>query len=1176
MKKRPFSMLLVLCMVLSLLPFSASAAEIVDSGTCGENLYWTLNEEGTLRFSGEGKIPQYWQASMFLDNMIKKLVIDEGVTGITHDAFKCLPMLETVELPDSLEVIEDCAFWESNQIKDVYFSSLALKLERIEDGWANMDIDSFPVSPIAYANWHYSQGADELIDSGSCGAQGASVRWELYGNGDLYISGTGAIADGYFYNENRINSVFIGEGVTDIGEDCFRNCFELHQAIFPNSLHTIGHEAFLYTLLRVAVIPEHVTTIDGGAFKYCPALESAFLPDSVFELGDGVFMGDGRLSSVRLPANITVLTRSLFDGCKSLESIEIPDSVKRIQKGCFCQCGLKSIQLPEGLEVLENKGEDGLSGSGVFQDCQQLEEITLPKSLKTIEGSTFNGCESLREIRIPEKVRELAGAAFYGCTSLERVELPANLESIDGSCFKSCVSLREIELPAGVRELGSQVFFGCKSLESLEIPDGVQALPGGLFFGCTSLREIKLPASVTEIGYEVFSGCNKLQQVPLPKRLTSIGKWAFQNCAALESLCFPASLRSIGQEAFVGCSKLRELRFLGDAPEINNTAFPRIRATAYYYQDRSWPNEKLQNYGGNITWIETERILPSGSCGENLTWTLRDDGSLLLSGTGRMRDFSENNPAPWFDLRDEITGVIVPAGVTGIGSFAFQGCADLQNVYYGASPEKWNAVSIGNQNAPLLNARVYFYADGPLTMPTISAHPKTLAALEGDTVSFSVKASGGSLEYQWQYQSPGSSVWKDSGLTGAKTATISVKAIESRNGQQYRCIVSNEIGSVTSDPATLTVSAEIQPTITTQPKGAAVASGDTVKFTVAAAGGSLTYQWQFKAPGGDTWNNSSMTGAKTATLTVEATTARNGQQYRCFVKNAVGSVTSSAATLTIVKKPTVSTQPKSVTAASGSTVKFTVAAAGGGLTYQWQFKSPGGDTWNNSSMTGAKTATLTVAATTARSGQQYRCVVKNAAGSVTSSAATLTVVTMPKISTQPKAVTAKAGDTVTFTVQATGGGLTYQWQFKASGTDTWYNSSMTGAKTATLTVEATTARSGQQYRCVVKNAAGSVTSSAATLTVVTMPKISAQPKSVTAKAGDTVTFTVQATGGNLTYQWQFKAPGTSTWYSSSMTGAKTATLTVSATEARNGQQYRCVVKNSLGSVTSDSAKLTVK
>jgi plastocyanin len=136
-----------------------------------------------------------------------------------------------------------------------------------------------------------------------------------------------------------------------------------------------------------------------------------------------------------------------------------------------------------------------------------------------------------------------------------------------------------------------------------------------------------------------------------------------------------------------------------------------------------------------------------------------------------------------------------------------------------------------------------------------------------------------------------------------------------------------------------------------------------------------------------------MTGSKTNSITVEATAARNGYQYRCVVKDANGSkVTTNAAKLTVNKSIEITTQPASATVAKGTKVTFKVEAKGSNLTYQWQFKSAGSDFWSDSSMAGSKTNSITVEATTARNGYQYRCVVKDANGSkVTTNAAKLTV-----------------------------------------------------------------------------------------------------------------------------------------------------------------------------------------
>ena len=117
-------------------------------------------------------------------------------------------------------------------------------------------------------------------------------------------------------------------------------------------------------------------------------------------------------------------------------------------------------------------------------------------------------------------------------------------------------------------------------------------------------------------------------------------------------------------------------------------------------------------------------------------------------------------------------------------------------------------------------------------------------------------------------------------------------------------------------------------------------------------------------------------------------------------------------------------------------------------------------------------------------GNQYRCVITDANGKKTySSAATLTVVTKPTITTQPSNKSVDEDDIVRFKVVATGGDLSYQWYYRTSTKGSWVKCSGTGATTAALTVEAKSYRNGYQYRCLVKNAAGEVYSNAAALTV---------------------------------------------------------------------------------------------
>lgn len=258
--------------------------------------------------------------------------------------------------------------------------------------------------------------------------------------------------------------------------------------------------------------------------------------------------------------------------------------------------------------------------------------------------------------------------------------------------------------------------------------------------------------------------------------------------------------------------------------------------------------------------------------------------------------------------------------------------------------------------------------------------------------------------------------------------------------------------------------------ITSQPVSYSGAEGSVATFKVKASGIGLKYKWQTKSS--DTWKNSSMTGAKTNTLSVPVTQARDGYKFRCVITDALGNkVISKTVTLNVVIPLSITSQSKDYTGPEGSTAKLKVVAEGTGLKYQWQTYKSG--KWVNSSLTGATTSTLSVPVTKSRDGYKFRCVVTDAYGKkVTSKVITLNVLSSDVLAiiTQPKSFTGPVGSTATFKVKAQGKGLKYQWQTYKNGK--WTNSSLTGSKTATLSVPVTKARDGYKFRCVITDAKG--------------------------------------------------------------------------------------------------------
>ncbi len=308
-------------------------------------------------------------------------------------------------------------------------------------------------------------------------------------------------------------------------------------------------------------------------------------------------------------------------------------------------------------------------------------------------------------------------------------------------------------------------------------------------------------------------------------------------------------------------------------------------------------------------------------------------------------------------------------------------------------------------------------------------------------------------------------------------------------------------------------------------------------------------------------------GATLSSYTTPATTTSDsGSGFSVVVTNTAGTVTSSAATLTVNPAPvapTITTQPGSQTVTAGQTAMFTVVASGTApLSYQWRK--------NGVSIAGATLSSYTTpATTTSDSGSTFAVVVTNTVGTVTSSAATLTVnpaPVSPTITTQPGSQTVTAGQTATFAVVAAGTApLSYQWQKNGAA--------ISGATSSNYTTPATTTSdSGSTFSVVVTNTAGTVTSTAATLTVnpaPVVPTITTQPGSQTVTAGQTATFTVVAAGtAPLSYQWRKN--------SVNIAGATLSSYTTPATASSDsGSTFSVVVTNTVGTVTSSAATLTV-
>ena len=454
MKKRLLSFVLAALMIASLLPATALAADIVDSGTCGaegdgSNLTWTLDSEGVLTISGSGDMHGYdhlgapWYG---IRSPVKSAVIADGVTSIGDSAFFDCTSLTSVTIPDSVTSIGEYAFYNCTSLTSVTIPN--------------------------------------------------SVT---------------SIGEYTFYNCTSLTSVAIPDSVTSIGEYAFSHCTSLTSVTIPDSVTSIGRYAFYYcTSLTSVTIPDSVTSIGEYAFYDCTSLTSVTIPDSVTSIGYKAFGSCESLTSVTIPDSVTSIGDGAFSCCTSLTSVTIPNSVTSIGDSAFYDCtSLTSVTIPNSVTII---------GVAAFSCCTSLTSVTIPDSVTIIGGSAFFDCDNLTDvyytgteiawnkIKISDYSDVLKNATIHYFSEWTREKEPTCTEpgSETSVCPEAgCGKTFTREIPA----LGHSWDEGKVTKPATEAEDGVKT------FTCTRCGETKtetIPATGSDVDVtEMFSDVTK-------------------------------------------------------------------------------------------------------------------------------------------------------------------------------------------------------------------------------------------------------------------------------------------------------------------------------------------------------------------------------------------------------------------------------------------------------------------------------------------------------------------------------------------------------------------------------------------------------------------------------------------------------------------------------------------
>ena len=780
-----------------------------EQGNCGDNLTWTLDDQGTLTIMGQGAMYDYgsdsapWKGLSFTT-----VLIGEGVTTIGSSAFEECSEMTSIAIPNTVTSIGEYAF--------AYCSGL---------------------TSVNIPNSVTSMGESAFND---CGLTSVNISNSLTSIGaDMFAGCTG------------LESVTIPTSVTSIGGNAFYDCTGLKSVTIPNTVTSIGESAFRNcTGLESVTIPESVTSIGKEAFAACRGLESVTIPNSVTSIEEMVFSGCSGLTSVTIPSSVTSLGYEAFYGCEGLTKIEslaenppvcngdvfydvdmsncvlyVPknsiDAYKDADEwGDFTDvkaavtvvaegnCGDNLTWTLDGDGELTIKGEGAMAaytynnpapwaslsfttaviGEGVttvgnyaFQDYSKLKSVTFPETLTSIGERAFRFCAGLTSVNFPSSLTNIGKDAFSGCTGLKKIESLAvtpptcgsdvfssmnkdncvlyvpknsaeayktadvwkeftNIEPIanvvaEGNCgdnltwtldsegvltIKGTGSMsdytsdslapwkslypRKVVIGDGVTTIGDYAFYECMGVTGVTIPSTVTSIGQNAFYYCSGLTGVDIPNSVTSIKESAFALCFGLTSVTIPASVTSIGEKGFDYCENLKSLTVSSSATSIGGGAFARCTGLEKIESLAETPPscAANAFDDAIKNTCVLCVPKNAVGAYQSAQGWNVLVNTTPlvQVVQTGTCGDNVKWTLTDNGVLTIEGEGAMSDYASDS-APWkklsfttvvigegvttignsaFGYYSEMTSITIPSTVTSIGEYAFCGCTGLESV----------------------------------------------------------------------------------------------------------------------------------------------------------------------------------------------------------------------------------------------------------------------------------------------------------------------------------------------------------------------------------------------------------------------------------------------------------------------------------------------------------------